>query len=63
MKSLLQEDLLHRLQMKKESDNFDYKGFLDALKFIGCERVSIEAGTSDFASDAVEAIRVLNKYK
>ena len=47
----------------KESDNFDYKGFLDALKFIGCERVSIEAGTSDFASDAVEAIRVLNKYK
>ena len=47
----------------KESDDFDYEGFFDALKFIGCERVSIEAGTSDFAADAAEAIRVLNKYK
>ena len=47
----------------KESDTFDYEGFFNALKFIGCERVSIEAGTSDFASDAAEAIRVLNKYK
>lgn len=47
----------------KESDTFDYKGFFDALKYIGCERVSIEAGTDDFAVDAFEAIKVMNKYK
>ena len=47
----------------KESDDFDYKGFFDALKYVGCERVSIEAGTDDFAADAREAIKVMNKYK
>lgn len=47
----------------KESDTFDYKGFFDALKYAGCERVSIEAGTDDFETDAREAIRVMNKYK
>lgn len=47
----------------KESDNFDYKGFFDALKDAGCERVSIEARTDDFETDAREAIKVMNKYK
>ena len=47
----------------KESDDFDYKGFFDALKYVGCERVSIEAGTDDFENDAREAIKVMNKYK
>lgn len=47
----------------KESDNFDYKGFFDALKDAGCERVSIEAGTDNFENDAREAIKVMNKYK
>lgn len=47
----------------KESDDFDYKGFFDALKDAGCERVSIEAGSEDFVNDAREAIKVMNKYK
>lgn len=47
----------------KESDTFDYKGFFDALKYIDCERVSIEAGTDDFETDACEAIKVMNLYK
>ncbi len=47
----------------KETDTFDYKGFFDALKYIGCERVSIEASTDDFEADACEAIKVMNKYK
>lgn len=47
----------------KETDTFDYEGFFDALKYIGCERVSIEAVTDDFAADAREAIKVMNKYK
>lgn len=46
-----------------ENDSFDYEGFFDALKYIGCERVSIEAATDDFAADAREAIKVMNKYK
>lgn len=41
------------------SDEFDYKGFLDALSFAGCERCSVEASTSDFAKDAFPAARVL----
>lgn len=51
-----------RVYMKK-TDVFDYKGFFDALKYAGCERVSIEAGTDDFETDAREAIRVMNLYK
>lgn len=47
----------------KESDDFDYKGFFEALKYVGCERVSIEAGTDDFETDAREAIKVMNLYK
>ena len=53
----------HKRVYMKESDTVDYKGFFDALKYIGCERVSIEAGTDDFASDALDAIKVMNKYK
>lgn len=47
----------------KETDDFDYKGFFEALKYVGCERVSIEAGTDNFESDAREAIKVMNLYK
>ena len=48
--------------MKNESE-FDYKGFFDALKFAGCERVSIEASTDNFFEDAKIAYDVLKKYK
>ena len=47
----------------KESDTFDYKGFFDALRYIDCERVSIEASTDNFEADAREAIKVMNLYK
>lgn len=56
------ESIDKRVYMK-ESDNFDYKGFFKALKYVGCERVSIEAGTDDFETDAREAIKVMNLYK
>lgn len=53
---------MKRIYMK-DADEFDYKGFFEALKYIGCERVSIEANTDDFAADAREAIKVMKKYK
>jgi sugar phosphate isomerase/epimerase len=53
---------INRIFMKNP-DEYDYKGFFDALKFIGCERVSIEAGTKNFAEDAREAIKIMNLYK
>ena len=56
------ESIDKRVYMK-ESDDFDYKGFFEALKYVGCERVSIEAGTDDFETDAREAIKVINLYK
>lgn len=42
---------------------YDYKGFFDALKYIGCERVSIEAATNNFYDDATVALKILKKYK
>lgn len=53
---------MKRIYMK-DANEFDYKGFFDALKYIGCERVSIEANTDDFAADAKEAIEVMKLYK
>ncbi len=47
----------------KNADEFDYRGFFDALKAVGCERVTIEADTKDFEADAKEAIKILNLYK
>ena len=44
-------------------DEYDYKGFFDALKYAGCERISIEAQTADFESDAREAVKIMNMYK
>lgn len=43
----------------KPGDTTDYKAFIDALEFAGCERCSIEANTSDFPADAAEAVKVL----
>lgn len=45
------------------ADEYDYKGFFDALKFVGCQRVSIEASTDDFARDVRNAVKIMNMYK
>lgn len=47
----------------KNPDEYDYKGFFDALKFVGCERVSIEAGTDNFIKDVFEAVKIMKMYK
>lgn len=47
----------------KNPDEYDYKGFFDALKFVGCERVSIEAGTDNFNNDVFEAVKIMKMYK
>lgn len=36
-------------------DGYDYKEFIGALEKAGCPRCSVEAGTDDFAADAVKA--------
>lgn len=53
---------MKRIFMKNENE-FDYKGFFDALKYAGCERVSIEANTDDFYADIKPAVAVMNLYK
>ena len=47
----------------KPGDECDYKAFVDALEYAGCPRCSIEAGTSDFASDAEEAAKVIKALR
>ncbi len=42
-----------------DKDEFDYKSFIDALEYGGCERVSVEANCFDFSVDAPKAIEVL----
>ena len=39
-------------------DAYDYKPFIDALGVAGCDTCSLEAGCSDFASEAAKAIEV-----
>ncbi len=56
-----QDDNKKRSYMKNANE-FDYKGFFDALKDVGCERVTIEADTNDFALDAKEAIKIMKMY-
>ena len=43
----------------KAEDPFDYKSFIEALEFAGCPRCSVEAKTSDFATDAQLSIKLL----
>ena len=40
-------------------DGFDYAPFMKALNEAGCTRCSVEAGTKDFAKEAVLALSVL----
>ena len=46
----------------KDKDEFDYKGFFDALEFAGCERCSIEAERNDFIADTLVAGKVLKEF-
>lgn len=41
------------------ADEFDYKGFVDALEYAGCHTCSIEGGYIDFESEAMLAGKVL----
>lgn len=47
----------------KSPDEFDYKGFFDALKYAGCERISIEAVPIDYETDVRESVKIMNMYK
>lgn len=40
-------------------NEYDYKSYIDALEEAGCERMSIEANTKDFANEAKIAIDLL----
>ncbi len=46
-----------------DADEYNYKQFIDALKYVGCESCSIEAGTDNFKAEAEKAIEVLNLFK
>lgn len=54
---------LSRDNMKRiypsDINEFDYRGFIDALREAGCERCSVEAKCSDFEKDAFAAAAVL----
>lgn len=56
------DDKKKRCYMKSK-DEYDYKGFFDALKYVGCERVSIEADTDDFYQDVSAAAEIMKMYK
>lgn len=55
------EDMSDRIY-PSDPDEYDYKGFIDALTYAGCTRCSIEAGTKDFETDAAAAIKVLKQF-
>lgn len=38
-----------------DESEFDYKGFIDAMAYAGCETCSIEAQTNDFEADTLAA--------
>lgn len=38
---------------------YDYKSFIDALEYAGCERCSVEAGTDDFDNDCAAVMKML----
>lgn len=47
----------------KRLDEYDYQGFIDALKFAGCERCSVEARCLDFATEVFEAGSLIKQLK
>ncbi len=53
----------HKRYYPKDINEFDYKGFIDALEFAGCERCSIEAGCEDFKEEIALAGKVFAQLK
>ncbi len=47
----------------KDINEFDYKGFIEALEFAGCERCSIEAGCDDFKTDVALSGKVFEQLR
>lgn len=47
----------------KSFDEYDYKSFIDALKYAGCERCSVEAKCIDYATEAIEAGNLIKQLK
>lgn len=45
----------------RSTDEYDYKGFIDAAKKAGAERCSIEAGSADYKKYAPIALKVLRE--
>ena len=43
----------------KDASEYDYKSFVDALKYAGCPRCSVEARCDDFAAEAPAAMKLL----
>ena len=46
-------------EFPSDVNEFDYKGFVDALEYAGCHTCSIEGGCVDFESEAMLACKVL----
>lgn len=45
-----------------ENENeFDYRSFISALEFAGCETCSVEAQTNDFETDTIKAGKLLKR--
>lgn len=47
----------------KAIDEYDYKGFIDALEYAECERCSIEASCDDFIEDIAAAGKVIEQLR
>ena len=47
----------------KSLDEYDYKGFIDALEYAGCERCSVEARCTDYPVDVAETGKLLSQLK
>ena len=44
-------------------DEYDYKGFIDALSYAGCKRCSVEASVIDLDSDMILSGKLFQNYK
>lgn len=57
------QDGSHDRFFPKDINEFDYKGFIDALTYAGCERCSIEAGCEDFNTEVIISGKVFDQLR
>ena len=57
------QDGSHERYYPKDINEFDYKGFIDALIFAGCERCSIEAGCENFEEEIALSGKVFDQLR